>query len=34
MQDTERESAAVPIKDDDTSVLCDPWVLNGAHYGS
>lgn len=34
MQSTDLESAAIPIKDGDTSVLCDPWVLNGAHYGS
>jgi UDP-MurNAc hydroxylase len=33
MQVTYLESAAILIEDDDTSVLCDPWLLDGAYYG-
>ncbi|MWV65396.1 MBL fold metallo-hydrolase [Halorubrum sp. JWXQ-INN 858] len=34
MQATYLSSAAVLIEDDRTSILCDPWLLDGAYYGS
>ncbi len=34
MQVTYLESAAVLIETEDTSVLCDPWLVDGAYYGS
>ncbi|QLK27799.1 MBL fold metallo-hydrolase [Natrinema zhouii] len=34
MRVTYLESAAILIEDGDDSVLCDPWLLDGAYYGS
>ena len=34
MQVTYLESAAVLIENEDVSVLCDPWLIDGAYYGS
>lgn len=34
MQVTYLESAAILIEDGDAAVLCDPWLLDGAYYGS
>lgn len=34
MQVTYLESAAVLIEGSDTSILCDPWLVDGAYYGS
>jgi UDP-MurNAc hydroxylase len=34
MEVTYLESAAILVEDDDTAVLCDPWLLDGAYYGS
>lgn len=28
------KSATVPVRDSDTEVLCDPWLIDGAYYGS
>lgn len=34
MRATYLSSAGVLIDDGETSVLCDPWILDGAYYGS
>ena len=34
MRVTYLESAAVLIEDERTSILCDPWLVDGAYYGS
>ena len=34
MQLTYLSSAAVLIKDQDSSILCDPWFIDGEYYGS
>lgn len=34
MRVTYLESAAVLVEDDTTKVLCDPWLVDGAYYGS
>jgi len=34
MQVTYLESAAVLVEDENTSILCDPWLVDGAYYGS
>ncbi len=34
MRVTYLESAAIVIEDEDTTILCDPWLVDGAYYGS
>lgn len=34
MKVTYLQSAAILVEDEDQSVLCDPWLLDGAYYGS
>lgn len=34
MKVTYLQSAAILIEDEERSVLCDPWLLDGAYYGS
>ncbi|GEM_PF-309756 len=34
MNVTYLESAAIYIEDEETSILCDPWLVDGAYYGS
>ncbi|NHN59435.1 MBL fold metallo-hydrolase [Halorussus rarus] len=34
MEVTYLESAAVLVEDEDTKILCDPWLVDGAYYGS
>ncbi|WP_306057957.1 MBL fold metallo-hydrolase [Natronococcus wangiae] len=34
MQVTYLESAAILVEDEDASILCDPWLVDGAYYGS
>ncbi len=34
MEITYLESAALLIEDDGTELLCDPWLVDGAYYGS
>ena len=34
MQLTYLSSAAILIKDQDSSILCDPWFIDGEYYGS
>ena len=34
MQVTYLESAAILLENDDVQILCDPWLVDGAYYGS
>ncbi|QRV15534.1 MBL fold metallo-hydrolase [Haloterrigena salifodinae] len=34
MRVTYLESAAILVEDEQTSILCDPWLVDGAYYGS
>jgi UDP-MurNAc hydroxylase len=34
MQVTYLSSAAILVETDDAKLLCDPWLENGAFYGS
>ncbi|MFC7099010.1 MBL fold metallo-hydrolase [Halobaculum marinum] len=34
MKVTYLESAAILVETDDVTILCDPWLLDGAYYGS
>ncbi|MFC7138114.1 MBL fold metallo-hydrolase [Halobaculum litoreum] len=34
MKVTYLESAAILIETEDAEILCDPWLLDGAYYGS
>jgi len=34
MKITKLSSSTVIIEDDQTTLLCDPWIENGEYYGS